>query len=68
MTRSVPNDAMLLALAQTRDRLAAALSDTFGAYVATSFAQRFVVAVAGHKREIDRAAAVGGDHNATGGN
>jgi hypothetical protein len=47
-----PEEKMLAALSQTRQNLAAELTETFGAEVAASFADRFVAAVVSRRREL----------------
>ena len=46
---------MLLSLGQVRENLEGQLIEPFGAEVATLFAQAFVAAVAGHRREVGAA-------------
>jgi hypothetical protein len=46
-----PEEKMLAALSQTRQNLAAELTETFGADVAALFADRFVATVIGRRRE-----------------
>jgi hypothetical protein len=48
---------VLGALSQIRQNLANKLTEPFGAEVAASFADRFVAAVVGHRREIEAAGA-----------
>jgi hypothetical protein len=50
-----PEEKMLAALSQTRQNLARELSEAFGVEAAASFADAFVAAVAGHRREIEPA-------------
>lgn len=50
-----PEEEMLVSLHQVRTNLEAQLAETFGPEVARLFAQAFVAAVAGHRREIDAA-------------
>lgn len=50
-----PEDAMLLSLGQVRKNLEAKLVDTLGADAAVRFADAFVAAVVGHRREIEAA-------------
>jgi hypothetical protein len=46
---------MIAALSQTRENLATKLSDQFGAEIGVAIADRFVAAVADHKRELEGA-------------
>jgi hypothetical protein len=54
------DETVAASLAVTRANLAIKLTEPFGAEVAASFADRFVAAVAGHRREIEAAGAKSG--------
>jgi hypothetical protein len=47
-----PEEKMLAALSQTRRNLAAELTETFGAEAAAMFADRFVAAIVGRRRQL----------------
>jgi hypothetical protein len=48
----MPDQTMTVALHRVRSNLEAALSETLGIEAATAFAEEFVKAVVGHRREI----------------
>jgi len=52
------DEAMLLALGEIRSNVQAQMAPILGADVADLFAQAFVAAVAGHRREIEAAGAM----------